>query len=118
MALDTERVLKSPEAAMAASARSDGGHWREDSGWAGAMAFLARIAATAAARNALLAQPQLFDQRPIAVGVARLQIVEQLAAARNHPEQAATRVMVLDVDAEVVVETVDARSQERDLHLG
>src|SRR5450631_2373639 len=74
--------------------------------------------ADASGRELLLAQPQLVDQYAIAVGIARLQIVEQLAPPRHHPQQTAPRVMVLDVALEMIVEAVDARGQQRDLNLG
>src|SRR5436190_9678950 len=64
----------------------------------------------------LFAQAKLFDQRTIAVGIARLQIVEQLAAPRHHPQQAAPRVVVLRVILEMIGKTVDACRQERDLN--
>src|SRR6476646_4650522 len=66
---------------------------------------------------ALFAQAELFDQRPITVGVAGLQVIEQLAAARNHPQQSATRMVILDVRLEVIVQPVDAGRQQRDLDL-
>src|SRR5438034_7116542 len=66
----------------------------------------------------LFAQAKLFNQRAIAVGIARLQVVEQLAAPRHHPQQPASRMMVLRVILEMIGETVDARGQERDLHFG
>src|SRR5512132_2224239 len=66
----------------------------------------------------LLAQPELLDQRPIAVGIARLEIIEKLAPPRDHAKQAATRMVILHVRLEVIVQTVDARGQQRYLHLG
>src|SRR5436189_4651733 len=41
-------------------------------------------------RARLLAQPELLDERAIAVGIARPQIIEQLAATRHHPQQPAS----------------------------
>src|SRR5882672_2146561 len=64
---------------------------------------------------ALFTEAELFDQPAIAVGVARLQIIEQLAAARHHPQKTAARMVILDVILEMVGKTVDARGQERDL---
>ena len=58
--------------------------------------------------RAYLRRPELVDQRAVAVGVARLQVVEQLAPARHHAQQPAARVVILDVGLEVVGETVDA----------
>src|SRR5271167_4895746 len=67
--------------------------------------------------RALFAQTQLLDQDAVAVAVARLQIIEQLAPAGNHAQQPTPGVMVLDVYFEVIIEAVDARSQKRDLYL-
>src|SRR6478752_5886240 len=66
----------------------------------------------------LLAQAQLFDQTAVAVRVARLQVVEQFAPARDHAQQSTARMMILDVRLEMIAEAVDARRQKRDLHLG
>src|SRR5690349_8083521 len=67
--------------------------------------------------TALFAQAQLLDQRSIAVGVARFQVIEELAAPRHHPQQAPPRMVILDVDSEVLVEPVDAGGEKRDLDL-
>jgi hypothetical protein len=67
---------------------------------------------------ALLAQPQLLDQHAVTVGIARLQIVEQLAPPRHHSQQTAPRVMVFDIALEMIIEAIDARGQQRDLNLG
>src|SRR5947209_6848990 len=64
----------------------------------------------------LLAQAELFDQRAVGIGVARLEVVQQLAPPRDHAEQAAAGVMILDVTLEVVGKAIDARGQKRDLH--
>ena len=37
----------------------------------------------------LFAQAKAFDQRPIAIGAAALQIIQQLAATAHHTQQAA-----------------------------
>src|SRR6185295_2601532 len=60
-------------------------------------------------RTRLLAQSELLDERAIAVGIARPQVIEQLAATRHHPQQPASRMMVLHIGLEVIVEAVDAR---------
>src|SRR5438874_2052714 len=75
-----------------------------------------RIATGLCESRKLFAQAKLFDQRPIAVGIARLQIVEQLAAPRHHPQQAAPRVVVLRMILEMIGKTVDACRQKRDLN--
>src|SRR6266404_3220695 len=66
----------------------------------------------------LLAQPQLLDQYAVTVGIARLQVVEELPPPRHHPQQAAPRVMIFDIALEVIIEAIDARGQQRDLNLG
>src|SRR5690349_10020399 len=70
------------------------------------------------AMTLLLAQAELVDQRAVGVCVARLEIVEKLAPARHHAQEAAARVVILDVALEVVRETVDAGGEERDLDFG
>ena len=47
-----------------------------------------------------------------------LQIVQQTAALTNHQQQAATGVVILLVHLQMLVQVVDARGQQRDLHLG
>src|SRR5690348_18291318 len=65
----------------------------------------------------LLPQPELLDQRPVAVGVTRLEIVEELTTSRHHAKQSAPRMVVLDVDLEMLVQSVDAGGEQRGLHL-
>eukprot|EP00456_Euglypha_rotunda_P042700 TRINITY_DN3333_c0_g1_i6.p2 TRINITY_DN3333_c0_g1~~TRINITY_DN3333_c0_g1_i6.p2 ORF type:complete len:103 (-),score=19.02 TRINITY_DN3333_c0_g1_i6:171-479(-) len=69
-------------------------------------------------RFGLLAQAQLGDQRGVTVGVLGLQVIEQLATAAHHAQQAATAVVVLGVRLEVGGELVDAGGQQCDLHFG
>src|SRR6186713_2923096 len=83
---------------------------------AGMPAAARRDPGRSAARS--LAQAEFLDQRLVAVGVAPLQVVEQPAPARHHAQQAAPRMVVLQVILEMVVEAVDARGEQRDLHLG
>ena len=67
--------------------------------------------------RALFAQTQLLNQDAVAVAVARLQIVEQLAPAGNHAQQPAPGMVVFDIDFEVISEAVDTRRQKCDLYL-
>src|SRR5438477_357020 len=78
----------------------------------------AAINVFAALTDGLFAQPELIDQAAIPVRVTRLQIIEQFATSRYHPQQTAARVMILGVGLEVFGKAVDARSQQGDLHLG
>src|SRR5256885_1617186 len=70
------------------------------------------------ARERSFAKAEPLDEPTIALRVARLQIVEQLPPARDHAQQAATRVVILGVGLEMIRETVDARSEQRNLHFG
>ena len=54
----------------------------------------------------------------VAVDVALLQVIKQAAPLTHHFEQAAARVIVLDVGLEVLSQFVDALGQQRDLDLG
>ena len=76
------------------------------------------VAGNAAHDRRLLAQPETVDQLTILVGVRSLQIIEQLAPAAHHAQQAAPRMMILDVRLEMLGEVRDARRQQRDLDLG
>src|SRR6476620_1886640 len=80
--------------------------------------LVTRRDSTALMRRALFAQAELLDQRSITVGVARLQVIEKLAAPRHHPQQAPPRVVILDVRLEMIIEPVDAGGQQRELDLG
>src|SRR5690606_11624593 len=64
------------------------------------------------------AQTEPFDQRLVTRRVGSLQVVEQLAAAADHLEQAAARVVVLRVGLEVIGQLDDASGEQRDLDLG
>ena len=65
----------------------------------------------------LSTQSQLVDQGLIATLVVASKVVEQAPPLAHEHEQPAARVMVLDVDLEMVGELGDALTEERDLHL-
>src|SRR6185437_6297833 len=62
-------------------------------------------------------QAETADQRLVALGVLALQVTEQAAAMVDHLQKATTRMMVLLVRLEMVGQLLDARGQQRDLHL-
>src|SRR4051794_3387379 len=66
---------------------------------------------------ALAPQPELADQRAVALEVVLLEIVEEPAAPADEHQQAAARMMVVLVLAQVLGEMVDAVREQRDLHL-
>src|SRR5437763_15917963 len=68
------------------------------------------------ARSAPQAKPS--DQGGVALGVRALQIVEQPPAQADHDQEAAPRVKILLMGAEMVGQIADALRQDRHLHLG
>ena len=66
----------------------------------------------------LLAQTQLRNQRTIALDVDALEVLKHIAALTDHQQQTTVGVVILRVGLEVVVQVVDARGQQSDLHLG
>src|SRR5918992_2348875 len=64
------------------------------------------------------AEPEALDERPVAGDIVVLEVAEQPAAAADHLQEAAARVVVVLVDLEVLGELVDARGQQGHLHLG
>src|SRR6185312_1195677 len=74
-----------------------------------------RASSNGARRSAT--QAEAADQRLVALGVLALQIAEQTATVVDHLQETATRVMVFLVRFEVVGQLLDARGQQRDLHL-
>src|SRR5215207_6134598 len=64
------------------------------------------------------AQAEAFDERPVAGDIVVLEVAEQPAAATDHLQQAAARVVVVLVDLEMLGELVDARGQQGHLDLG
>jgi hypothetical protein len=65
----------------------------------------------------LLAQPETIDQPTVFVEVRPLEVIEQLASAAHHPQQPASRMVILDVRLEMLGQIGDARRQQRDLDL-
>ena len=79
-----------------------------------------RRAAHLAARfleTPLLANAKRLDQRPVALDVLLLQVVEQAPPLADEHQQTTTRVMVLGMDPEVLREIGDAFRQEGNLNL-
>ena len=64
----------------------------------------------------LLADAQLTDDVPIAIGVVRLEVVKQAAALAHQHQQAATRSMILRMGLEVLGQLADALAEDSDLH--
>src|SRR5215211_7185363 len=64
------------------------------------------------------AQAEAFDERPVAGDIVVLEVAEQPAAAADHLQQAAARVVVVLVNLEMLGELVDARGQQGHLDLG
>src|SRR5262245_26916288 len=62
-------------------------------------------------------QAELLDQGAVALEVRALQVVEQPSAAPDELEQAAARVVILRVRAQVLGELVDPGGEKGDLHL-
>src|SRR5579884_2891768 len=69
-------------------------------------------------RRPSTAQPEAPDQRLVAARIRALEVIEQAPPLPHHNEQAAPRVKVLLVRAEMVGEVADALGQNCDLHLG
>ena len=66
----------------------------------------------------LLAKAELLEELVILRQVVTLQIVEQLAAAGGHLEEATAAMEILAVGAEVLGQVIDASGQQRDLDFG
>ena len=66
----------------------------------------------------LLTQTQLGNQRTIALDVLALEVVQQTATLTNHQQQTTAGVVVVLVVAQMLVQVIDARGQQRDLNLG
>jgi hypothetical protein len=63
----------------------------------------------------LLAQTQAVYQLTVLIGVCSLEVIQELAPAAHHAQQAAPRMVVFDVSLEVFSEVRDARRQQRNL---
>ena len=68
--------------------------------------------------SVLLTEIESFNQSAVSIEVGALEVVKQLAAAGDHTEKAATGVMILGVNLEVVRKVVDAGGQKSNLHFG
>ncbi len=66
----------------------------------------------------LLSEVQLLDDRAVTLDIDLLQICKEVSSVTDHLEKAATAVVVLVVDLEVLGESVDAMCEDRDLYLG
>ena len=62
----------------------------------------------------LLAEAERIDQLAVGVEVRALEVVKELAAARNHAKQAAAAVVILGVHLEVLGKVVDAGREKSD----
>src|SRR5262249_49436896 len=63
-------------------------------------------------------KPQLLDEGAVALEIRALEIVQKAAAPADELEQAAPRVVVVLVRAQMLGELVDPARQHRDLNLG
>src|SRR5262249_2963346 len=63
----------------------------------------------------LLANSERLDHRTITIDVLRLEVIQEATALSYEHEQAASRVVILCVDLEVLGEIRDALRQERNL---
>ena len=66
----------------------------------------------------LPANPELCDDRAVALDVDLLEVVQQATALADELEKATAGVVVLLVDLEVLGEVADALREQRDLNLG
>jgi len=63
-------------------------------------------------------EPELLNERAIALEIPLLQVVEEPAAPADELEEPAARVVILPMDAEVLGQLLDPLGEQRDLHLG
>jgi hypothetical protein len=68
--------------------------------------------------NPSAADSESLDQRAIPIRVTALQVVEKSPPLAHDAQQAASRMVVLLVDLEMLLKSRDALGQDRDLHLG
>src|SRR5262249_10846247 len=68
-------------------------------------------------RAGLAAQAELLDQRAVALGTLAVEVAQHAAALTHHLHQAAARVEVVLVHAQVRRELLDAARENRHLHL-
>src|SRR5262245_30816718 len=69
-------------------------------------------------RKTLLTELQRRNDLAVPVHVGPLQIVEKLAPLADEHEQAASRVMILLVNLEMIRQRIDALTQKRNLDFG
>ena len=74
-----------------------------------------RIITGGRASSLLAAQTQVGDQLEVAIVLSAGQVVEQTASLADHLEQAAARVIVVLVAAQVFCQRIDTVGQQRDL---
>src|SRR5690606_10141957 len=65
-----------------------------------------------------VAQPEVFDERPVSLHVLSLQIFEKTAPLAHEHEQPAPAVMVLLVRPEMIGQMIDPGREQRDLDRG
>ena len=66
----------------------------------------------------LVAEPEFSHERAIALDIGPPQVVEQPLSPPDHDQHPAPRVVVLLVLAQMLLKLIDARRQQRHLHLG
>jgi hypothetical protein len=70
------------------------------------------------AERPLASQSQVGNELQIAIVLCAGQIVQKSAAAADHLEQSATRVIVVLVAPQVLGQSIDAVGEQSDLHVG
>ena len=70
------------------------------------------------AATALLTQIQLFNDCAVTVDIGLLKVTEEVTSVADHLQHAATAVVILVVSLEVLGQSVDAMSKDRNLNLG
>src|SRR4051812_14686480 len=103
------RVKASPSAVLSV---------KSGAGWPATTIPTIRLRSEGMSRLHLPAQAELADQRAVALEIVSLQVVEEAAASADEHQQAAARVMVVLVLAQVLGQVVDAMRQQRHLDLG
>src|SRR5689334_242704 len=86
-------------------------------GWAARRPHAAASRVRASSVRRSTTDAEALDQRPVAILVPRLQIVEERAAQRDELQKATARVIVLHMRLEVARQIGDALGEDRHLHL-
>src|SRR5439155_27342145 len=68
-------------------------------------------------RPVLPPEAELLDEGAVALEISLLQVLQQPAPAPDQLQQAAARIVVFRVAAQVLCQLVDACREERDLHV-